>query len=252
VAMTWAWFHRFGSPPYFYRVAGSIARWCAWPAALLMIVGLGWGLFVAPADALQSDAYRILFIHAPSAWLSTLSYSAMAVAAAVGLIWRIKIAHAIATAIAPAGATLTAMTLVTGMIWGQPMWGTYWAWDPRIIFELVLLFFFLGYIALRGAIEDQSRADRTSAVLAIVGAVNVPLVKYSVEWWNSIHQGPSVLRGGGPSMPGSMLTPLLIAFLGFTLYFIAVMLTRARAEVLRRERGGQWVRDMLANEGRKP
>jgi heme exporter protein C len=175
-----------------------------------------------------------------------MSYSGMALAAAIGLIWRIKVAHAVAAAIAPAGATLTAMALATGMLWGQPMWGTYWEWDPRIVFELILLFFFLGYIALRNAIDDLARADRASAVLAIVGAVNVPIVHYSVEWWNSIHQAPSVFKRGGPSMPGSMLAPLLIAFLGFTLYFIAVMLTRARAEVLRRERGGDWIREAVA------
>jgi heme exporter protein C len=162
------------------------------------------------------------------------------------LIWRIKVAHAVAAAIAPAGATLAAVSLLTGMLWGQPMWGTYWAWDPRIVFELVLLFFFLGYIARRNAIDDLNRADRTSAVLAIVGVVNVPIVHYSVIWWNSLHQAPSVLRMNGPSMPAPMLVPLLISFLGFTLYFFAVMLTRARAEVLRRERGGDWIRQAVA------
>jgi heme exporter protein C len=247
--MSWAWFHRFGSPPYFYRVAGTLVPWFAWPAAVFLIVGLFWGLVVSPPDRLQGDAYRIIYIHVPNSWLSLMSYSAMAIAAAIGLIWRIKVAHAVAAAIAPAGAAFTAVSLLTGMLWGQPMWGTYWAWDPRIVFELVLLFFFLGYIALRSAIDDLNRADRTSAVLAIVGVVNVPIVHYSVIWWNSLHQAPSVLRANGPSMPIQMLAPLLISFLGFTLYFAAVMLTRARAEVLRRERGGDWIRDAVGASG---
>jgi heme exporter protein C len=244
--MNWVWFHRFGSPPYFYRVAGILTPWFAWPAAVFLIVGLYWGLVVSPPDRLQGDAYRIIYVHVPNSWLSLMSYSSMAIAAAIGLIWRIKVAHAVAAAIAPAGAAFTAVSLLTGMLWGQPMWGTYWAWDPRIVFELILLFFFLGYIALRSAIDDLNRADRTSAVLAIVGVVNVPIVHYSVIWWNSLHQAPSVLRANGPSMPVQMLAPLLVSFLGFTLYFFAVMLTRARAEVLRRERGGDWIREAVA------
>ena len=246
--MAWTWLHRFGSPPHFYRVAGTLTPWFAWPAGILMVVGMGWGLTVAPPDANQGDAYRIIFIHVPAAWLSLMSYTAMAVAAASGLIWRIKVSHAVATAIAPAGAVFTALALVTGMLWGQPMWGTYWSWsDPRLVFELVLLFLFLGYLALRSAIDDESRADRASALLATVGIVNVPLVHYSVEIWNSLHQGPTVLRAGGPGMPAEMLWPLLLSALGFTCYFVAVMLTRARAEVLRRERSGGWLAEALGN-----
>jgi heme exporter protein C len=212
------------------------------------VLGMGWGLTVAPPDAVQGDAYRIIFIHVPAAWLSLMSYTAMAVAAASGLIWRIKVAHAVATAIAPAGAVFTALALVTGMLWGQPMWGTYWSWgDPRLVFELVLLFLFLGYLALRSAIDDENRADRASALLATVGVVNVPLVHFSINIWKSIHQGPTVLRAGGPGMPIEMLAPLLISFLGFTCYFVAVMLTRARAEVLRRERSGAWLAQALGD-----
>ncbi len=243
--MGWAWFHRFGSPPYFYRVATRLTPWFAWPAALLTLAGLIGGLVFAPPDYQQSDAFRIIYIHAPSAWISLMAYSYMAIAAAVGLIWRIKVAHAVAATCAPIGATFTAVSLFTGMIWGQPTWGTYWEWDPRIVFQLVLFFFFLGYIALRSAIDDISRADRTSAVLAIVGVVNVPIVHYSVIWWNSLHQPPSLALTSKPTMPPSMYMPLLLLFLGFTLYFYAVMLTRARAEVLRRERGGNWLRTAL-------
>ena len=248
--MTWAWFPRFGSPPYFYRLATRWVPWLSWPAGLLIVGGLFGGLVIAPADYQQSDAYRILYVHAPTAWLSQMAYTLMAVAAAVGLVWRMKVASAVAAAAAPIGATFTAVSLVTGMLWGQPMWGTYWVWDPRLVFQLVLFFFFLGFIGLRSAIDDVSRADRAGAVLAIVGVVNVPIVHYSVTWWNSLHQAPSVLRAQGPSMPASMLVPLLMSFLGITLYFYAVLLYRTRAEILRRDRGAAWVRDMLAVKGK--
>jgi heme exporter protein C len=247
--MSWAWFHRFGSPPYFYAVAGKLAPWFGWTAALLIPVGLYGGLVMAPADHVQSDVFRIIYVHVPTAYLSLMTYTWMAIAAAVGLIWRIKVAHAVAAACAPAGALFTATALITGMIWGQPTWGTWWAWEPRIIFQTLLLFFFLGYLALRSAIDDQSRADRSSAVLAIVGVVNVPIIHYSVIWWNSLHQPPTLMRFDKPAMPMSMLWPLLVMILAYTCYFFAVMLWRARAEVLRRDRGGSWVRELLAKPG---
>jgi heme exporter protein C len=162
----------------------------------------------------------------------------------VGLIWRIKVSHAVAVAIAPVGAMFTAIALVTGMLWGQPIWGTWWVWDPRLVFELVLLFFFMGYSALRSAIDDLDRADRASALLALVGVVNVPIVHYSVEWWNSVHQGSTVFRSGGPAMPPEMLWPLLLAALGYTFFFAAILLVRARAEVLDRERSGAWLAEV--------
>lgn len=248
--MSWAWFHRFGSPPWFHSMAGRVVPWLGWPAALLILGGLWGGLVLAPPDYQQSDAFRIVYVHAPAAWLSLMSYTVMAFAAAVGLVWRMKVAHAVAAGCAPVGASFTAVSLATGMLWGQPMWGTYWVWDPRLVFQLVLLFFFLGYVGLRSAIDDIGRADRASAVLAIVGVVNVPIVHYSVTWWNSLHQAPTVLREGGPSMPTSMLVPLLMMFLGFTLYFYAVMLVRARAELLRRDRGASWVRDWVKAQGK--
>jgi len=247
--MSWAWFHRFGSPPYLYGVATRWVPWLAWPAGLLIAAGLYGGLVIAPADYQQSDAYRILYIHAPTAWLSQMAYVLMALAAGVGLVWRMKAAFAVAAAAAPIGASFTAVSLATGMLWGQPMWGTYWAWDPRLVFQLLLLLFFLGFMGLRGAIDDPTRADRSGAVLAIVGVVNVPIVHYSVIWWNSLHQAPSVLRSGGPSMPMSMLVPLLMSFLGITLYFYAVLLHRTRSEILRRDRGAAWVRELLAGKG---
>ena len=239
--MAWTWLHRFGSPPHFHRVAGKLTPWFAWPAGILIVAGLVWGLAIAPPDALQSDAFRIIYVHVPNAWLSLMAYSVMAVAAATGLIWRIKVGHAVAVAIAPVGGMFTAIALVTGMLWGQPTWGTWWVWDPRLVFELVLLFFFLGYSALRSAIDDPDRADRASALLAIVGVVNVPIVHYSVEWWKSVHQGTTVFRSGGPAMPPEMLWPLLVAALGYTFFFVAILLMRARAEVLNRERSGTWL-----------
>ena len=239
--MNWVWFHKLGSPPHFYRLAGKMLPWFAWPALLLCVGGTYGGLVLAPADYQQGDGFRILYVHAPAAWLSVMVYSAMAVYAAVGLIWRINVAHALAASCAAIGASFTVVALVTGSLWGRPMWGTYWEWDPRLTSELVLLFLYLGYMGLRSAIDDTARADRASAVLAIVGAVNVPIIHYSVTWWNSLHQAPSVMKFGKPTMPASMLVPLLMMLLGFTLYFAAIMLVRSRGEVLRRERNAHWI-----------
>ena len=244
--MGWAWFHRFGSPPHLYRLAGTLTPWFAWPAAMLIVAALYLGLFVAPPDYQQGDGFRIIYVHAPSAWLAVMIYAVMAIAAAVGLIWRMKVAHAVAASCAGIGAGFTAVSLVTGMLWGKPMWGTYWVWDPRLTAQLVLLFLFLGYMGLRSGIDDIGRADRASAVLAIVGVINLPIIRYSVEWWNSIHQAPSVMKMDQPSMPMEMLTPLLMMLVGFSLYFGAVLLVRVRAEILRRERSASWIREVLS------
>jgi heme exporter protein C len=201
---------------------------------------------LAPPDYQQGDGFRIIYVHAPSAWLSLMIYSTMAVSAAVGLIWRIKVAHAFAAACAPIGASFTLAALVTGSLWGRPMWGTYWVWDPRLTFELILLFLYLGYAGLRSAIDDPQRADRAAALLAIVGVVNVPIVHYSVLWWNSLHQAPSVMKLGKPELPPAMLIPLLMMFLGFTLLFAALLLVRLRAEILKRERNAKWIAEAVA------
>jgi heme exporter protein C len=244
--MAWTWFHRLGSPPYIYSLAGRLTPWFAWPTALLIIGGLYGGLLVAPPDYQQGDGFRIIYVHAPSAWMSLMVYTTMAVSAAVGLIWRIKVSHAVAAACAPVGASFTLCALVTGSLWGAPMWGTYWEWDPRLTFELILLFQYLGYMALRSAFEDVQRADRASAMLAVIGVVNVPIIHYSVTWWNSLHQAPSVMKLARPSIPPSMLIPLLMMFLGFTLFFVTVLLIRLRGEVLSRERTANWIREAVA------
>ena len=245
--MDWTWFHRLASPPHVYRLAARLTPWFAWPAGVLIAAGLYGGLVLAPPDYQQGDGFRIIYVHAPSAWLSLMIYSVMASAAAVGLIWRMKVAHAVAASCATVGAWFTVVSLVTGMLWGKPMWGAYWAWDPRLTAQLILLFLYLGYMGLRSSIEDTSRADRASAVLAIVGVVNVPIIRFSVDWWNSIHQTPSVMKMDRPSMPADMLVPLLIMLAGFTLYFVAVLLVRLRAEILRRERSASWVREVVAS-----
>ena len=244
--MDWTWFHRFASPPHIYRVAGTLTPWFAWPAGLLIVSALYAGLFLAPPDYQQGEGFRMIYVHAPSAWLSVMIYGVMATAAAVGLIWRMKVAHAAAASCAAIGASFTFVSLVTGMLWGKPMWGTYWVWDPRLTAQLVLLFLYLGYMALRSGIDDLGRADRASAVLAIIGVVNLPIIRYSVEWWNSIHQAPSVMKMERPSMPFDMLAPLLMMLLGFTLLFAALLLVRMRAEVLRRERGASWVKEVVS------
>jgi len=243
--MDWTWLHKFGSPPHVYRLAGLLTPWFAWPAALLILGALYGGLVLAPPDYQQGDGFRIIYVHAPSAWLGVMIYAVMATAAGVGLIWRMKVAHAVAASCAGVGAWFTVVSLLTGMLWGKPMWGTYWVWDPRLTAQLILLFLYLGFMGLRASIDDTSRADRASAVLALVGVVNLPVIRYSVEWWNSIHQAPSVMKMDRPSMPFDMLAPLLAMLLCFTLYFGAVLLIRLRAEILRRERNASWIREEL-------
>ena len=244
--MTWTWFHRLGSPPYVYRLAERLTPWFAWSAALLILAGLYDGLVLAPPDYQQGDGFRIIYVHVPTAWLSQMIYVWMAVAAAVGLVWRIKVAHSVAAACAPIGASFTAVALGTGMLWGKPMWGAYWVWDVRLTTELLTLFLYLGYMGLRASFDDLQRADRASAVLAIVGVVNVPIVHFSVIWWNSLHQGSSLSLTGKDTIATPMLIPLLLSTLGFTLYFVAVVLVRLRGEVLRRERTASWIGEAVA------
>jgi heme exporter protein C len=244
-ASRWLWFHKLGSPPHAYRLAARLRPWFLWSAVILLLVGAYGGLVLAPPDYQQKDAFRIIYVHVPSAIMSLQVYVLMAMAAAIGIIWRIKLAHAVAAACAPVGAWFTVLTLVTGSIYGKPMWGTWWEWDPRLTSELIQLFLYLGYMALRSSFDDTQRADRASAILAIVGVVNVPIVKYSVVWWNSLHQGPTISKLDTPSITLSMGWPLYTLLLGFMLYFAAVLCDRLRSEILKRERNASWLVESL-------
>jgi len=208
---------------------------------MFALVGLWVGLVVAPTDAQQGDAYRIIFIHVPAAWMSMFLYLVMAFWCAISLGFNTRLAAMLAQALAPTGAMFTAIALWTGALWGKPTWGTYWAWDARMTSELILLFLYFGYIALRNAIDDPRRADRASSVLALVGAVNVPIIYFSVKWWNTLHQGASVSMTTAPKMASVMLGGMLIMAFAAWFYSIAVVLVRVRAIILERERGAQWV-----------
>jgi len=245
------WFHRFGSPPYVYRLAQTLAPWLGWGALASLVVGTYLGIAVAPPDYLQGEVYRIIYIHPQSAYIGMMAYTLMAVAGGIGFIWRIKLAHAVAVSAAPIGASFTFCALVTGAIWGRPTWGTYWEWgDPRLMFELLLWFLFLGYLALRAAFDDRDKADRVSAILAVVGVVNVPIIHYSVLWWNTLHQGPTISSlDQPPSMDTSMLIPFLLMVGGFTLLFYWLLLRRLQAEIIERERGARWLSELVAGAG---
>jgi heme exporter protein C len=233
------WF-RFASPASFFPLAGRLAPWFGAAAALLAAAGLYLGLIVAPTDAQQGDAYRIIFVHVPAAWMSMFIYLVVAFWCAVSLMFNARLAAMMAQALAPTGGLFTALALVTGALWGKPTWGTYWAWDARMTSELILLFLYFGYMALRQAIDEPRRADRASAVLALVGAVNVPIIYFSVEWWNTLHQGASVSLTSAPTMAAVMLAGMLLRALSAWSYSIAVALTRVRAVILEREKSAAW------------
>jgi len=223
--MKWFWY---ASPQTFYPLAGKIAHACAWGAGLLTLAGLYIGFFVAPTDAQQGEAYRIIFIHVPAAWMSMFIYVVMAFWAAVGLALNTRLSAMMANALAPTGALFTFLALWTGSLWGKPTWGTYWVWDARLTSELILLFLYFGFMALRAAIDEPRRADRAAAVLAIVGVVNIPIIYFSVQWWNTLHQGASVSLTRAPTMAKTMLTGMLLMALAFWLYSIAVSMVRVR------------------------
>jgi heme exporter protein C len=233
------WF-RFASPASFFPLAGRLARAFAVPSALLGLIGLWLGLVVAPSDAQQGDAYRIIFIHVPAAWMSMFIYVVMALWCALSLTLNARLSAMMAQALAPTGALFTVIALWTGALWGRPAWGTYWAWDARMTSELILLFLYLGYMALRHAIDDPRRADRASAVLALVGAVNVPIIYFSVQWWNTLHQGATVSLTAAPKMAAIMLTAMLLMTFAAWFYAIAVAMVRVRAISLEREKRAAW------------
>ncbi len=235
---------KYSSPQTFYPLAGRLIPWFACTAVALIGVGLYMGFFVAPTDFQQGDSYRIIFIHVASAWMAMFLYLVMAFWAAVGLVFNTRLSAIMANALAPTGALMAFIALWTGSMWGRPTWGAYWVWDARLTSTLILLFLYLGYIALQAAIEDHRRADKASAVLALVGVVNVPIIYFSVKWWNTLHQGASV-KPGDVSMATSMLTGMLLMVFAFWMYAIAVALYRARVLILERERKAAWVQELL-------
>mgnify|MGYP006162009699 CR=1 FL=1 len=238
------WFH-YAAPQRFYPLAGRLVPWFGALAVVLTAIGLYIGLWVAPTDAQQGEAYRIIFVHVPTAWMSMVVYLAMATWAAIGLVFNSRLSSMMATALAPTGALMTFLALWTGALWGKPSWGTWWVWDARLTSELVLLFLYIGFMALHSAIDDVRRADRAAGLLAIVGVVNLPIIYFSVQWWNTLHQGASVTLSKAPSMATPMLLGMLLMSLAAWAYCIAMGLARARVLLLERERHTEWARAAL-------
>lgn len=234
--------YKFSSPATFYPLAGKMLPWFGWAAAFLAMIGLYIGFFVAPTDAQQGDAYRIIFIHVPAAWMSMFLYIVMAGYCALGLALNARLSFMMANAIAPTGAMFTLIALITGSLWGKPTWGTYWVWDARLTSELILFFLYLGFIALKASIEDARRAERASAILALTGVINVPIIYFSVQWWNTLHQGASVSLTAAPSMAATMLTGMLVMAFAFWMYSVAVALARVRVLIVERERSALMLR----------
>lgn len=238
------WF-RFSSPTAFFPLAGKLAPWFGAAALVLLAAGLYVGFFVAPTDAQQGEAYRIIFIHVPAAWMSMFIYVVMACWAAAGLVFNTRLSGMMASSLAPTGALFTFLALWTGALWGKPTWGTWWVWDARLTSELILLFLYFGFIALQAAIEDPRRADRAGAILALTGVVNIPVIYFSVKWWSTLHQGASVSLTSAPTMAATMFAGMLLVAAAFWMYAIAAALLRVRAIILERERTAQWVSEYV-------
>ncbi|MCB1614742.1 MAG: heme ABC transporter permease [Pseudomonadales bacterium] len=240
----WTWFHRFGSPKWFYHFSSGLLPWLWLAVALCLVAGLVWGLAFAPADAKQGNSFRIIYIHVPTSFLALAGYYLMALAGAVGLVWRIKLAMWVLRAAAPLGAVLTFISLFSGAIWGKPTWGTWWVWDARITSMLILFFLYLGVIALQQAFQNEEGANRASAVLALVGMVNIPIIYKSVDWWNTLHQPATIKMTEAPSMHPDMWHPLLLMIVAFYLFYALVLILNLRCEILRHESRSQWVREL--------
>lgn len=241
----WQFFHKLGSPKWFYGIATRLMPWLLVIGTALLMAGIVWGLAFAPKDYLQGDSYRIIFIHVPTAFLAQSAYIMMAVAAVVTLVWRMKLADVFVKAVAPVGLVITFLSLFTGAVWGKPTWGTWWIWDARLTSMLILLFLYGGVIALDRAINDEKSAARAVAVLVLVGVVNIPIIKYSVEWWNTLHQPATFKLTEKPSMPAEMWVPLLLAVLGMYLIFGWLACVRMQTEILAREQKTRWVKDLV-------
>lgn len=237
------WF-KYSSPASFYSLAGKMIPFFTVVAIILLIAGLYVGFFIAPTDFQQGEAYRIIFIHVPAAWMSMFLYVVMAFWAGIGLAFNTRLSAMFATAIAPTGAMFTFIALWTGALWGKPMWGTWWVWDARLTSELILLFLYIGFMSLQAAIDDPRRADKAGAIIALVGVVNIPIIYFSVQWWNTLHQGASVSVNQAPSMASTMLVGMLIMVFASWMYSIAIILKRTRAIILERESHTAWVADL--------
>jgi heme exporter protein C len=224
-------FHKYANPTRFLKLADNIQPWAARATIVLFMAGLYYALLASPGDYQQGETVRIMYIHVPAAWMAMFCYTVIAVAAAIGLIWKHPIANLAARATAPIGACFTFLALITGSLWGKPMWGTWWVWDARLTSVLILFFLYLGYMALSNAFDDPARGNKASNILALVGFVNVPIIKFSVDWWNTLHQPASVLKMDGPAIHESMLIPLILMALAFKAFFIWVMLMRIRGEI---------------------
>lgn len=246
----WKFLYQLGSPKAFYSLAGRMIPWLTVSASIMLFVGLLWGLVFAPPDYQQGDAFRIIYVHVPCAFLSMTLYASMGFLALLLLVWRIKLAGLMLSIVAQTGACMAFLALVTGSIWGKPMWGTWWVWDARLTSELILLFLYAAILALNNAYQNKEQGDKIVAILTLVGLVDLPIIHYSVYWWNTLHQGSTLSVFGTPKIDASMLYPLLLTLLGFSLYSALVILLRARNEVLLRERRKNWVRVLLLDEGK--
>ena len=243
--MNWTWFHKLGSPKWFYEISGRWLPWLGGAAIVLLLIGSAWGLAFAPQDYQQGHSFRIIYLHVPTAILAQSIYVMLAVAGVVGLVWKMKLADVALQQAAPIGAWMTFLALLTGAVWGKPTWGAWWVWDARLTAMLILLFLYFGIIALGNAISNRDSAAKACAVLAIVGVVNIPIIKYSVEWWNTLHQPATFKLTEKPAMPVEMWAPLLVMVIGFYCFLAAVLLMRMRLEILKREARASWVKTEL-------
>ena len=244
----WKWLHPYANPETTYHFTGKLLPWFATLCVIFLSIGLVWGLVFAPADYQQGDSFRIFYIHVPSAMFSMGIYSAMAIAAFCSLVWQLKLSDASAAAMAPVGAVFTAIALITGAAWGKPMWGTWWIWDARLTSELILLFLYLGVIALHNAFDDKNLAGKAASILTLVGVINLPIIKYSVEWWNTLHQGSTVSKLGRPSMTSDMYWPFLMCLIGFIFLIAVLICIRFRTEILARNSMRPWVKTLVLSE----
>jgi len=244
----WKWLHPYAKTEATYALCGRLYPWFMIPAVLLLLTGTIWGLAYAPTDYQQGDSFRIIYIHVPSAMLSMGAYLGMAILGFIGLVWQIRTCYMGVAAVAPVGAVMTFIALFTGATWGKPMWGTWWVWDARLTSELILLFLYFGVMALYGAFDDKIQAGKSASVMAIVGSVNLPVIHYSVEWWNTLHQGATISKFDNPSMPPEMLWPLLINILAFGLLVAALSCKRLQNEIITREIKRPWVQSLFMDK----